>query len=146
MATGNRYRNAGGFSSSKYCLVLLLYIIILVTNNFSLFLQHFPSVKGSPTSRFRLGVSVPSNVVRGFGAKHGVTIDLNYEGGRRFYDYMTKGPGFFSYIDFAIRLYKFWGGSSEREFIRGMLDKADEEGGKVEISIKLYGLDLGWPG
>ncbi|MEM2087159.1 MAG: hypothetical protein QXF52_00630 [Thermoproteota archaeon] len=147
MATGNSYRNAGGFSSSKYCLVLLLYIIILVTNNFSLFfLQHFPSVKGSPTSRFRLGVSVPSNVVRGFGAKHGVTIDLNYEGGRRFYDYMTKGPGFFSYIDFAIGLYDFWGGPGERVFLRGMLDKADEDGGKVEISVKLYGLDLGWSG
>ncbi|MBO3842824.1 MAG: hypothetical protein FGF48_10500 [Candidatus Brockarchaeota archaeon] len=144
MSNGSRYRNAGIFSSNKYYLVFLF--IIVVMSNASLFSQNSLSVKGSPTLRFRLGVSVPSSVVRGFGAKHGVTIDLNYDGGRRFYDYMTKGPGFFSYIDFATRLYNFWGGPGEREFLKGLLDKADEEGGKVEISVKLYGLDLGWPG
>ncbi len=143
MNNRSKHRNAWVLSGNKYYLVLF---IIIIMSNVSLFSQNSLSVEGSPTLRFRLGVSVPSNVVRGFGAKHGVTIDLNYDGGRRFYDYMTKGPGFFSYIDFAIGLYDFWGGPGEREFLRGMLDKADEEGGKVEISVKLYGLDLGWLG
>jgi hypothetical protein len=113
--------------------------------NVAILFQYPLKAGGDPALRFRLGVSVPSNVVRGFGKKHGVVIDLNYEGGRTFYDYMTKGPGFFSYIDFAIEL-SFWPGVPEREFIRGMLDKADEEGAKCEISLKVYGLDLGWPG
>ena len=114
--------------------------------NFMILFQYPLKAEGDSVLRFRLGVSVPSSVVKGFGAKHGVAIDLNYDGGRRFYDYMTKGPGFFSYIDFAMGLYDFWGGSGEREFLRGMLDRADEDGARVEISIKLYGLDLGWPG
>jgi hypothetical protein len=116
-------------------------VLIAYTYNFK-----FHIAKAGDITRFRLGASVPFNVVRGFGVRHGVTISPGYDGGRRFYDYMTKGPGFFSYIDLAIDLSHYWARASEMEFLRGMLDKADEEGSKVEISAKVYGVDLGWPG
>jgi 5-hydroxyisourate hydrolase-like protein (transthyretin family) len=136
----------GSCNVKKYRFYIASFLLLFLIITILLPSLQYLKIRGNPALRFRLGVSVSSNMIRGFGAKHGITIDLNYEGGRKFYDYMTKGPGFFSYIDFAIRLYAFWAGPGEREFLMGMLDRADEEGSKVEISIKLYSLDLGWPG
>ncbi|MBS7635168.1 carboxypeptidase regulatory-like domain-containing protein, partial [Candidatus Bathyarchaeota archaeon] len=83
---------------------------------------------------FRLGASVPSSA---FGSFRG--------GGRAFYNYMTKGPGFFAHIDWAMGIPSIWDWHGQKVFLKDMLDAADEDNGRCEISITLYGIDLGWP-
>lgn len=105
-----------------------------------------PLVKTKFGTRFRLGATIASSTVREFGKNHGVNIKLDYSGGQTFYNYMTKGPGFFAHIDFAMGLPNIKDWSGTKKFLKGLLDSADADNGRCEISISLYGVDLGWVG
>ncbi|MBS7281085.1 MAG: carboxypeptidase regulatory-like domain-containing protein, partial [Candidatus Freyarchaeota archaeon] len=71
---------------------------------------------------------------------------MNYNGGRAFYNYMTRGPGYFAHIDLAIGMPDVWNWGGMRNFLKGLLDSADAENGICEVSITLYGMNLGWEG
>ncbi len=126
-------------NSAPFLILVLMIGLILIFSD-------APQVKGTSATRFRLGATVPTSVIAGFGKLHGVSIGLSYQGGVNFYRYMTKGPGYFAHIDIALRNIDFWDWGGEKEFLRGLLDTADADGGRCEISLSLYGVDLGWPG
>jgi hypothetical protein len=113
-------------------------VLIACTYNFE-----FHITKAENITRFRLGASVPSSAIRGFGRRHGVSVDYSYQGGVNFYNYMTKGPGYFSAIAITTGLPGGdWPGF--KNFLRGLLDSADADNGRCEIIFSLQGADFGW--